>query len=79
MATLSFLSSGFGRGEREGDEGLERTRGGYVAEARRKRGKNEVRLGVCPHGFSGPHGFEGRATQWARCAGRWVGWGDTGY
>ena len=26
-------------------------RGGYVAETRQKRGKNEVRSGACPHGL----------------------------
>ena len=36
----------FGRGEGGGDEGLARTRGGYLQKTRRNRGKNEVRPGA---------------------------------
>ena len=36
----------FGRGGRGGDEGLARTRGGYLRKTWRNRGKNEVRPGA---------------------------------
>ena len=42
----NLLAAGFDRGGRGGDEGLARTRGGYVAETRRGRGKNEFRPGA---------------------------------
>ena len=41
----------FGRGGRGGDEGLARTRGGYLRKTWRNRGKNEVRPGAWPHRF----------------------------
>ena len=40
LRAAAFLGSGRG-----GDEGLARTRGGYLHKTRRNRGKNEVRLG----------------------------------
>ena len=39
-------------GGRGGDEGLARTRGGYLHKTRHNRGKNEVRPGAWPLGFS---------------------------
>ena len=40
-----------GRGGRGGDEGLARTRGGYLRKTWRNRGKNEVRPGAWHHRF----------------------------
>ena len=48
----ALTSPGFWAGERGGDEGLALTRGIYLRKTRHNRIKNELRLGVCPLGFS---------------------------
>ena len=45
------LASTSGRGGRGGDEGLARTRGGYLRKTWRNRGKNEVSPGAWHLGF----------------------------
>ena len=42
----AFTSAGFWAGGRGGDEGLARTRGGYLRKTWRNRVKNEVRPGA---------------------------------
>ena len=46
FAAYEVRGGGFGLGGRGGDEGLARTRGGYLRKTWRNRGKNEVRLGA---------------------------------